>query len=214
MKSQLLVAMFALTYVGQIQATTLFDFTQDNSTFTWFGNNQGCEAGCTLGYTFNVFSPLTINGLGVFDRDSDGLNNDHEVGLWNSSNTLIASTVVTTMSTSAESSASGAGNFVYASMPTLVLYPGTYTVGALFEIGDTDPVVFMASGIFSNNSDAAYEQAAFINAGVLSMPIPYPSLTTDRFFGAAIHVVPVPQAIWLFGSGLLGLFGVLKREAA
>ncbi|MBI5783055.1 MAG: VPLPA-CTERM sorting domain-containing protein, partial [Gammaproteobacteria bacterium] len=29
-----------------------------------------------------------------------------------------------------------------------------------------------------------------------------------------VAVVPVPAAVWLFGSGLLGLIGVARRKAA
>lgn len=32
--------------------------------------------------------------------------------------------------------------------------------------------------------------------------------------GTAVAAVPVPAAVWLFGSGLLGLFGVARRKAA
>lgn len=32
--------------------------------------------------------------------------------------------------------------------------------------------------------------------------------------GAAVATVPVPAAVWLFGSGLLGLIGVARRKAA
>lgn len=31
--------------------------------------------------------------------------------------------------------------------------------------------------------------------------------------GNAVHVVPVPAAVWLFGSGLIGLVGVARRKA-
>lgn len=36
-----------------------------------------------------------------------------------------------------------------------------------------------------------------------------PALAVDEF---GIHAVPVPAAIWLFGSGLLGLISVAKRK--
>jgi len=31
--------------------------------------------------------------------------------------------------------------------------------------------------------------------------------------GEAVHVVPVPAAVWLFGSGLIGLAGISRRKA-
>jgi hypothetical protein len=49
----------------------------------------------TVGFTFDVASSLVISGLGVFDVGANGLINSHEVGLWTSSATLLASTTVT-----------------------------------------------------------------------------------------------------------------------
>src|SRR5215831_13602492 len=41
-----------------------------------------------------VNSPITVTGLGVFDDNGDGLNVSHDVGLWDSSGNLLASTTV------------------------------------------------------------------------------------------------------------------------
>lgn len=212
-KSSLLGAVCALLLAGPGQATTLFDFMVDNSGLPFYGNTLACNHGCTLGYTFDLSSPVAIDGLGVFDLDSDGLNNNHEVGLWNSSGALVASATVLTTSTSVEASASSAGNFVYSSIMELTLNPGTYTVGALYKIGDTDPIVYGAEGIFSNDLAASYGAGKFINTGILSMP-DSSSNPTDRYFGAAVHIssVPVPPAIWFFGSGMLALIGTARRK--
>ena len=46
----------------------------------------------------------------------------------------------------------------------------------------------------------------------------YINIHTDAFPGGEIrgqvNVVPVPAAVWLFGSGLLGLVGVARRKKA
>jgi len=39
-------------------------------------------------------------------------------------------------------------------------------------------------------------------------------LFDDVRFESAASTVPVPAAVWLFGSGLLGLIGVAKRKKA
>jgi hypothetical protein len=39
------------------------------------------------------------------------------------------------------------------------------------------------------------------------------SLTTSTS-GATLNVIPVPAAVWLFGSGLLGLIGIARRKKA
>jgi hypothetical protein len=42
--------------------------------------------------------------------------------------------------------------------------------------------------------------------------------STEQLFptllDGTVHVVPVPAAVWLFGSGLLGLIGVARKKAA
>lgn len=57
---------------------------------------------------------------------------------------------------------------------------------------------------------------------------PYPAITfTDTFIGTAfdanqvsmgfnysISAIPLPPALWLFGSGLLGLVGIARRKKA
>ena len=41
---------------------------------------------------------------------------------------------------------------------------------------------------------------------------PFLGFTTDMTM--VVSQVPIPAGIWLFGSGLLGLFGVAKRKKA
>src|SRR5512135_2603468 len=48
----------------------------------------------TLGYSFSANSPISVVGLGVYDYLGNGLNVAHDVGLWNASGTLLASTTV------------------------------------------------------------------------------------------------------------------------
>ena len=85
---------FGLTIAGQAGATPLIDFTNDGSSFIWYGNDAGCSAGCTLGYSFTVANSVTIDGLGVYDHQSDGLDNTHEVALWTSGGSLLVQTSV------------------------------------------------------------------------------------------------------------------------
>ncbi len=208
------VALFAV--MGQAKAVPLIDFTSFSDPFVWFGNTSGCTAGCTLGYSFDVSSSVTIDGLGVFDFGSDGLNNDHEIGIWNTTTTALLATAMVgpSGSTSSDVSASGAGNWLYSDIASLTLTAGTrYTVGALFEIGHTDRVIFNAGGIFSNDPGAAYDDLKFINSGVLALPTGSGD-TDDRYFGAGMRIeaaaVPEPSTLLLLGAGLMGL-GVFRR---
>ena len=53
------------------------------------------------------------------------------------------------------------------------------------------------------------------NASSLELLSGYDSSTEDwhRLEASAINAVPVPAAVWLFGSGLIGLIGLARRKA-
>ena len=45
----------------------------------------------TVGYTFSLSAPVTINALGYWDN---GRGSSHQVGIWDSAGTLLTSTTV------------------------------------------------------------------------------------------------------------------------
>ena len=107
--------------------------------------------------------------------------------------------------TAADASARGTGQYLYTDIASLVLGPGTYVVGALYETGDSDPVVFDASGIFSNDSAAAYSELRFVNSGTFGFPNSSGS-TDDRYFGPTLRIAEVgePATALLTLAGLVG----------
>ena len=67
---------------------------RDLSGFDTFGNRGGTQ---TLGYAFTALSNTFVTGFGVFDHLKDGLTVDHEIGLWASTGTLLATASVSPM---------------------------------------------------------------------------------------------------------------------
>jgi hypothetical protein len=73
----------------------------------------------TLGYEFTLSSTVTVDALGYW---VDGNGDDHDVGIWDSTGTLLASTTV--LSTDPVVS-----DFAWDPISDLILGPGTYTIG-------------------------------------------------------------------------------------
>ena len=102
-------------------------------------------------------------------------------------------------------------------------------LGNLFYnvLGNEAGVLATNSGPFSNVQPYYYWSSTPVRpfpgyAYVFSMSYGftnYGAVTTPLFYGWAVHSgdvgpVPVPAAVWLFGSGLLGLVGIGRRKKA
>ena len=86
----------------------------------------------------------------------------------------------------------------------------------VFDIGGISLGSFVAP-----LATAIWDQYSFsFNSGTTSGQVPLSIIDTTRAFGGddfalddiSLTAVPVPPAVWLFGSGLLGLIGVSKRK--
>ena len=175
------------------------------------------------GWDFTVDSLITINALGVWDSNQDGLSYDHDIAIYDNSGPLITSTTV---------SSGGSTLLVdktrWVQIPEVELFPGvTYSIMASHMcISDANggdscaltftfgPAVTYASGInhlllfFSDNGnplDLTAKDVQTLNNGYLGPNFAY----LDEF-----AVAPVPPAVYLFGSGLLGLVGMARRKKA
>ena len=86
--------------------------------------------------------------------------------------------------------------------------------GGIFTIGSTDPtgVIFSCSGYTSGAGQCTAEQIIAADEDSAGFVGQY----TEFDFGVSVatSAVPVPAAVWLFGSGLLGLVGVARRKKA
>lgn len=191
----LLLASSALLLATQkLSAESAIDFTGSGTVFT--------NGFWSLGFEFNVANSVSINGLGFFDSYKNGLTESHDVGLWDSSGTLLASATVTNANALD-------GWFRYADIGTLTLGAGNYTIGA---VTGTEDYAYNVEG-FSTAPGITYVANRYISSTTLARPT-----ETDSnlgWFGGNVRLtnsVPDSGLTWLMMAGGLGLIAAVRRK--
>jgi hypothetical protein len=201
-------AIALLTATGQLGAlassSLLLDFTGGSA--NTFGSST------TAGFQFTLGLPMQVTGLGFWDEGANGLGTNHTVGLWNSSSpsVLLTSTVVNNSST-AVSSTSLDGDWLFNNITPLTLQAGTYVVGATLITGDPDLLRQQTLSITAPN--VTFDQAMDVGNPSLLYPLPAP-VFNDGLFGPNLQISDVPEpgsAILLLGSLGLALGRRLRR---
>jgi hypothetical protein len=175
----------------------------------------------SLGFEFSTNSAIDVTALGFFDADLvnptyvglDDCTGCGEVGIYNSTGTLLVSTTVTTSGTQV-------GDFIYATVPTTLLAAGQdYFIVA--ETGNST-YTFDTTG-FSVNPNIDYIQDAYTNGASLAFPTDTDDITAadgGGIFGpnfeetAATSPVPEPASVSLvaLALGLVAFCANRKRS--
>jgi len=186
-----------------LSAGTLGVATSNDSVFV----NTGTW---TLGYSFLVNSPITVTGLGVFDDNSDGLNVSHDVGLWDASGNLLASTTV-----AAGTVAPLNGFYRMASISGVSLTAGNiYYVGSVNGI-DNDGWLQDPSSLVAAPEITYLSRQYEFSGGGLVFPDLVGSGSTGYFggnFEFGTSTVPEPGSLLMLGSGVLAVAGAFRRK--
>lgn len=187
---------------GQVQAG-IIAATSDAATGTSLINGP-----FTLGWSFTVNQNITLDALGVYDSDQDGLGQSHDVGVFDAGGTLLAATTV-----ASGTSGTLIDKYRFQSIAGLTLTTGnTYSIGAVWLDG-TDGMLFDNGGI-SFSPDVNYVDSNFAAGSTLQNPAfngggggyygPNFTYTTAA--------VPEPSSIAMLGIGAIGLFARRKRQ--
>jgi len=177
------------------------------------GSANTFTTSATVGWQFSASSPLMVTALGFWDQGSNGLVNAHQVGLWNSIGTLVASTTITSASTPVASTSS-AGDWLFNSITPVALAPGTYTIGALLPV-NADPDFQIFSATASTRDGVTWLNAADVASSSLTEPFA-DSRFADGVFGPNLQVTPAPEpsSCLLLALGIATTFSAARRHGS
>lgn len=193
-----------------LMACTLAGRAAPIDAVTISGNYADSYGPINVGFEFTLSQTTTISALGVWDNLGDGLSASHDVGIWNLTGSLLASTTV-----AAGTGATLDNGFRFNDISPLTLVAGTYVALATFaNSADSwayDGTINTAAGV-TWNSDAWNYQST------LSAPTnfnPQPGYFGANFqIGTADSSVPDGGTTTaMLGFALFGL-AALRRKFA
>ena len=201
---RLITAILTTGCIASSHASVLaLDFTGGD--LTVLSGLGGARSDATIGWSFNVSSEIVVDQLGFFDRGSDGLGVNHEVGLWTGAGALLSQATITNASVPVGST-SPLGRWLFEDIENVVLSPGEYVVGAHILAEDrTD--FYITDATATTIGEISFENARLsIGIGTgLRFPGATTPLNNDGSFGPGILVVPEPATLTLVGIALAGL---------
>lgn len=169
--------------------------------------STGANSDQSVGWQFDVINSITVTHLTWFDQDLDGLSNRHEIGIWDSSGTLLVSGIMPS-----GTSAALDGIWRTLDVTDTVLGPGKgYIVGG-FNGGDaTDRLAFNVNQTVNPNISFVDATFSDIN-GVFERPTNFSSADTG-FYGPSFQAVPEPVSMIALGVGLAALAKKRRRNS-
>jgi hypothetical protein len=203
MKFLLSLAALAVTCTGLAQGTSEAILSYSDS-ISSFGN------GASSGWTFQTTTPVTVTELGCFARVfvENPTATSIQVGLWNSSQFLMAFNSITLSSPLTDQTR-------YESVSPVLLVPGTtyhigvYNPGGVLGLGVAGAA---ASGTISSSAAIQLRGTALASAG-FAFPAEQPGPNGSIYVGPNFQYqgdVPEPSSWLLLGFG--GLFLAARRS--
>ncbi|HKF68856.1 MAG TPA: PEP-CTERM sorting domain-containing protein [Vicinamibacterales bacterium] len=159
------------------------------------GNNNNQ----TVGWQFDVLTPVWVTALGWFDQGANGLGTAHTVGIWAPNGTLLTSVLVP-----AGTVAPLDGQYRVADIPDILLPVGTgYIIGG--ENFSTSDDRLVANAVQVVDPRIHYVDATYSLIGSGFVQPTHVSIATTGFEGPMAVLVPEPATVLLLATGLVGV---------
>jgi hypothetical protein len=167
----------------------------------------------TVGWSFTVNQTISVNGLGVYDSNQDGLVEAHPVAIWDSTGAEVAKTTVAMGITDAL-----VDKFRFHAITPVTLKPGDYVIGSLNIINNGDnpkgpwddmvmPADDKAKG-FGINKVITFKHSLYADSSDGKLNVPNNDGPVGcGYFGPNFSVTPEPSGLTLLGVGVLSLAG-------
>ncbi len=164
-----------------------------------------------IGFQFDVGDdPITIDALGVYDKDGDGLAASHEVGIWDAGGALLASVTVPAGGGVLE------GAFRYIDIDELTLTAGeSYRIGASdFTVDPFNDTHNLGTPGYVDGPGVTRTLNTYAVTTALADPSNNGGGGLGRWSGgnARIAVIPEPSTFLLTAVGLLSLLPLRRRQ--
>lgn len=201
------VAASAVAHAADAPAVSFTGVTENSTDGSW-----------SLGFEFSTNTAVNVTALGFYDAAQTGgsvglgtCSGCGEVGIYNSSGTLLVSGLATTSDTLL-------GDFYYVPVAATPLAAGQ-NYYAVAETGNADYTWYTTG--FGVNSNINFIQDAYVSGSSLAFPTSsdgYTAAEGGGYFGANFEETsgaietPEPGSFVLFGSGVLGMAGMLRRK--
>ena len=179
--------------------------------FTAVADNTNNKSGFNsdiniIGWAFTVNQAFDIKGLGYFDYNGNTMTGSHDVALYRSNGEKVVSATVDPADT-----LQGAAQWRFQSIPITTLTAGDYILAAI--VGD-DLYTYNPNNV-TWHPNITYTGDVYDSSNT-SLPITWTSEESACLdaggFGPNFVATPIPAAVYLMGSGLIGLIGIRRRN--